>query len=415
MNVEYVTIQFPVPPETFATNEVRVLRELDVRIIVHGLRPSHPLAQPLLRERGLEGVVVTHNGLGPSLRGVLAGLLRPKLLAQALGWIVRSNHRNWRDAAVSLALLPRAFDILSGIERRRPDVVHMYWGHFPTIVGFLVQHSLREVVTSVSIVAYDLEREYGGAPSVAVRADVIRTHARVNAERLARFTGVPPDQINVIYNGVDLRWLERVRDRNVKARHRIVVAGRLTERKGMREALRVFARVLERWPTATLVMLGDGPDRPVLEKLRDSLGLGTTVELMGHVPHERVVRELAKAEVFMLLSRSEGERLPNAVKEAMACGCICITTPTPGISELVTHGVTGFVIDAADVDRATHVIDDVFAGRVDTQTLVNSAREHISATFDLYATAPRFTELWDAAIRSRQASRSGRQRRARAT
>ena len=403
MNVEYITIQFPVPPETFATNEVRVLTELGVRIIVHGLRPSHPQAQQLLRERGLEGVVVTHNGFGPSLRGFVAGLLRPKLLAQALAWIVRSNHGSWRDVAVSIALLPRAFDILSGIERRRPDVVHMYWGHFPTIVGFLVQHSLREVVTSVSSVAYDLEREYGGAPSVAVRADVIRTHARVSVEDLARFTGVPPDQINVIYNGVDLRWLERVRDRSVKARHRIVVAGRLIERKGMREALKVFARVVERWPTATLVMLGDGPDRPMLEKLRDSLGLGTTVELMGHVPHERVVEELAKAEVFMLLSRAEGERLPNAVKEAMACGCVCITTPTPGISELVAHGVTGFVIDAADVDRATHVIDDVFAGRVDTQTLVNRARDHIADTFDLYATAPRYLELWDAAIRSRRA------------
>ena len=177
MNVEYVTMQFPNPSETFATNEVRVLRQAGVSLIVHGLRPRHGRADDLLEERRLVGLPSSHNGIPATLRGVGRALARPALLGRALRWIVASSQRSWRDALLSVVLLPRAFDILAGLERRKPDVVHMYWGHFPTIVGYLVQRRLPDVVTSVSIVAYDLERAYGGSVDVAQRADVLRTHA----------------------------------------------------------------------------------------------------------------------------------------------------------------------------------------------------------------------------------------------
>ena len=123
------------------------------------------------------GLATSHNGIAATLAGVGHALTRPALLGRALRWIVASSQRSWRDALLSVVLLPRAFDILAGLERRKPDVVHMYWGHFPTIVGYLVQRRLPDVVTSVSIVAYDLERAYGGSVDVARRADVLRTHA----------------------------------------------------------------------------------------------------------------------------------------------------------------------------------------------------------------------------------------------
>ena len=404
MNVEYVTMQFPEPSETFATNEVRVLRQAGVSLIVHGLRPRQGRSDDLLEERRLVGLPTSHNGITSTLRGVGHALVRFGLLGSALRWIVASSQRSWRDAILSIVLLPRAFDILAGLEQRKPDVVHMYWGHFPTIVGFLVQRSLPGVVTSVSIVAYDLERAYGGSVDVAQRADILRTHARANVSRLAAYVGVEPTKVNVIYNGVDLAWLDPIRDRHVKVRRRIVAAGRLTRKKGMHEVLRVFRILRERWPDASLVILGDGPERGALESARSTLGLDGAVEFLGHVSHERVVEEMAKAEVFMLLSRSEGERLPNVVKEGMACGCVCVTTPTPGIDELVEHGVNGYVVGQEDVERAASIIDTVFAGRVDTDAIATRARARIVEAFDLHETAPRYLDLWRRAIEDRTAS-----------
>jgi colanic acid/amylovoran biosynthesis glycosyltransferase len=405
VDVAYVTIQFPAPSETFATNEVRVLSESGVAIVVHGMRRRHPAAGQLLRERGLAGLHTTHNGVGASVRGLLACLLRPGLFLSTLAWMTRVNRHNPRDMLLTLLLLPRAFDILSRLERRPPDVVHMYWGHFPTLVGYLVQRRLPEVVTSVSIVAYDLEREYGGAAEVVRGADVVRTHARANVQHIVRFTGIAADRVNVIYNGVDIGWLRRICDGHSKVKRRVVAAGRLTEKKGMAEVLEAFAKVRATWPDATLVVVGDGPDRRRLDAICERLALGASVEFLGHVPHARAIEEMAKAEAFVLLSRSGGERLPNVVKEAMACRCVCITTPTPGISELVEHEVTGFIVSATDPHVTSAILDDVFAGRVDATSLTTRAWERVEAAFNLERTARSYDRLWRAALGRRRSPR----------
>jgi colanic acid/amylovoran biosynthesis glycosyltransferase len=355
----------------------------------------------MLRERGVAHTDISNNGIRPTLHGLLAAIARPVLLLRSLHWIFRSNRSDARDLLASLLLLPRAFDILADLERRPPNVVHMYWGHYPALVGYLVQHRLPRVATSISIVAYDLNWEYGGAIEVVRRADVIRTHARANAAHIVRFTGVAADRINVIYNGVDVAWLKSIAARHHKVRHRLVVAGSLNPKKGIDDAITAFAYVRSTWPDATLVVVGDGNDRARLADLCRSLGVADGVEFLGHVPHARVIDEMSKAEVFMLLSRADGERLPNVVKEAMMCGCLCITTPTPGINELLADGVSGFIVPMRDAVGASEIVNQVFAGRVDKTKMISAGRQHIRLHFDLNRTAPRYEALWREALEGR--------------
>jgi glycosyltransferase involved in cell wall biosynthesis len=129
---------------------------------------------------------------------------------------------------------------------------------------------------------------------------------------------------------------------------------------------------------------------------------------LGLVAHARVVEEMAKAEVFLLLSKSDDERLPNVVKEGMASGCVCITTPTRGIEELVEHEVTGFVVPMSDPTSVAAIVDRVFAQRVDVSAMTERARDHIARDFDLGKTAPRYLALWGSALQSRKGSPSTR-------
>ncbi len=404
LKIAYVTIRFPEPSETFATNEVRVLAGEGASISVHGLRREHPSAARLRQEVRLPpDVVTTHNGIGASLRGLASALRLPLLLVETVAWIVRANvRRSSRDVWLSFLLLPRAFDVLAHIERERPDVVHMYWGHYPTIVGFLVQRRLPEIVTSVSIVAYDLLREYGGAITAIQNADVVRTHAQVNEDHVARFSGVPQDRISVIYNGVDVQWLESIRDAHEMVPLRIVSVARLVEKKGTDDVLKTFAALRSRVPGASLVIAGDGPDRARLETMCQDLGLSDAVHFLGQVPHARVVEEMAKAHVLLLLSRCEDERLPNVVKEGMVCGCVCVTTPTPGIAELVESGVSGFVVPMSDPAAACEVIDHVFSDDFHLASMQRRALHHITSSFDLTKTAPTYMALWSDAIERRR-------------
>ena len=53
---------------------------------------------------------------------------------------------------------------------------------------------------------------------------------------------------------------------------------------------------------------------------------------------------MAESRYFIFLSNKKSERLPNVLKEAMQCGCVCISSKTKGIEELIQHGVNGFTI-----------------------------------------------------------------------
>jgi colanic acid/amylovoran biosynthesis glycosyltransferase len=403
LSVTYVTMAFPERSETFATNDVRALRAGGVQVDVQCLRTGRPDSGALLEARGLSGLEVEHNGLVATVRGILAAITRPRSAIAALRWVLtrRGGRGPRNDVVAGLLLLPRAFDIVAALERRRPDVVHMFWGHYPAIVGHLVQSRLPNVVTSISINAYDLEWEYPGTPPVARRADVVRTHAHVNLERLVPFLGIPQDHIEVIYNGIDVERVDRLGDGIVKDPLSIVAIGRLVESKGMAEVVNVFERVRRSHPGATLDIVGDGPERLSLEDLARRIGVADAVRFHGHVAHDDAVRLMWRSRVAMLLSRATGERLPNVIKEGMACGCVCVTTPTPGIEELVRHGTTGFVVQSSDVESAAAIVSDVFAGRVDGDGITERATAHVRAHFDLAKTVSRYRDIWTHAVMQR--------------
>lgn len=401
MRVAYVTMQFPAPSETFATNEVRALVSRGVVLSVHCLRSRRDDSNDLAAARGVGEVEVTYNGIAASLRGALAAARRPLLLVRAWVWLIRTAWRAPRDLMLCLLLTPRAFDILAEIESRRPDVVHMFWGHLPTVVGYLVQSTHPWMATSLSLIAYDLERRFAGTIAVAHSSDVVRTHASANVAQVAEFTGIDPNRISVIFDGIDVGWIDRTRRGIARVPFRLLATGRLIPEKGMDDVLKAFAGVRERWPEATLAVAGDGPDRDRLMALRRSLGLGESVQFLGHVAHARVIEEMARAQVFLLLSRYGGERLPNVVKEAMACGCVCITTPTPGIEELVESGVTGYVVEGSDADSVVSIVDALFAKRVEAQSMSQAAASIVADRFDLSRTAPMYLTLWRVAVAKR--------------
>jgi colanic acid/amylovoran biosynthesis glycosyltransferase len=399
-------MQFPAPSETFASNDIGELVSGGCRISVHALRAPHPMLAELTEQRRLTQVRMSHNRLGSSLRGLFLAITQPLLLAQVLLWLFSSSRGNTKHLLRSLALLPRAFDIVEEIGAAAPDVVHLYWGHYPSIVGFLVQRRMPEVITSISLSAYDLEMKFGGTALVAKRADALRTLARINVDEIAKLTGVRAEDIAIIPDGVDVSGAGLRAGTVEKVPFRIVTAGRLVPEKGIDDTIEILARIKTRWESASLVVLGDGPDTGRLQRLAEARGLSRDIIFLGHVEHHRVLEELGKAEVFLLMSRHSAERLPNVIKEGMACGVVCITTPTPGIEELLTDRDTGFLVPMRGVERAVGVIDGIFSRGDDRQRLIARARRHVAANFDLKLTSARYLALWGKA-RARRRSGPG--------
>jgi glycosyltransferase involved in cell wall biosynthesis len=129
--------------------------------------------------------------------------------------------------------------------------------------------------------------------------------------------------------------------------HFILAMGRLNRQKGHDLLIRAFAAALKTHGEWSLVILGDGPLRNELADLAARLGISRAVALPGVV--DEPVEWLRSSGIFVHPSRYEG--FPNALLEAMSCGCAVIATDCPsGPAEIVRNGENGVLVPSEDVD-----------------------------------------------------------------
>jgi glycosyltransferase involved in cell wall biosynthesis len=171
------------------------------------------------------------------------------------------------------------------------------------------------------------------------------------ARDLAEVTGIPERDIRVLYNPTVTPeliaqaqlpsghpWLD-AKDRPV-----LLGAGNLSPIKDFATLIRAFARV-RRAQRARLMILGEGHERPRLEGLARDLGVAADVVLPGFRSNPYAF--MARADLFALSSRVEG--MPNAIIEALACGCPVVSTDCPsGPAEILENGRYGALVPSGD-------------------------------------------------------------------
>jgi glycosyltransferase involved in cell wall biosynthesis len=154
---------------------------------------------------------------------------------------------------------------------------------------------------------------------------------------------MPAAKIAVHHTGVDAASF-RPRDRaEAKAALGlagpvIVTAGALVPVKGHRLALDAISLV----PEASWIVVGDGPERPALEKIVRERGLEGRVRLLGARPHAELPGLLGAADV--LLHTAEREGLANVWVEALACGTPVVITETGAAREVVDRPEGGRIV-----------------------------------------------------------------------
>lgn len=158
--------------------------------------------------------------------------------------------------------------------------------------------------------------------------------------------GVDPQKITVIYNGVNFPVAnlekENARRQIGIAGHILLSVGRLVPWKGFRLLIKLMPRFLELNPFFRLVIMGEGPEKPALEKIVKNLRLEKKVVLVGRQSPAQLAIYLAAAEIFILNTGYEG--FSHQILEAMQAGVPVVTTASGGNREVVRQGENGFMI-----------------------------------------------------------------------
>ena len=136
-------------------------------------------------------------------------------------------------------------------------------------------------------------------------------------------------------------------DSFLKRQQIILCVGRLSPEKGHDLLLQSWATLADNYPGWTLRMIGDGVLRDNLHQTSERLGIQKRVEWAGTV--KNVWSEYQNSQIFVLPSRYEG--FPNALLEAMALGCACISANCDsGPAEMIHDGVSGLLCATEDVN-----------------------------------------------------------------
>ena len=171
------------------------------------------------------------------------------------------------------------------------------------------------------------------------------------------------------------------------ARPRLLCLGRLVVEKGFDVALSAFTTVLERFPDARLVIVGEGPERKNLATRAAELRLGNTVEFVGAVPVEEVPHWISEAAVVLIPSRLEGFGL--VALEAALLGRPVVATRVGGILEVVSHEQTGLLVEKDDSNGIANAVRSLLE---DPPTAYEMGRNAQTRARELFS--------WDAHVNS---------------
>ncbi len=207
-------------------------------------------------------------------------------------------------------------------------------------------------------------------------------------ERTIAIWHYPPHKVEVLYHGVDIqRFLpssdvrRRLRDEMGIAPQDMVIiaAARLSQEKCIERAIDAFDTLSRQYPQARLLIAGTGPSEEQLKTLASGKASKDRIRFLGHVNN---VHELYQMSDIYILS-SDNEGLSLAFLEALATGLICVATTCTGTTEVIEHGINGFLVEknTAAVEEGLRTV--LKLSPADRAVISKNAVRHVHEHFEI--------------------------------
>jgi len=407
--VAYILDTFPSLSETFILDEIIDLERRGVDLVICALNPgpggkSHDRAKPLALKT-VYSPPFTAAGPWRSLLHFVR--YHPTQFFQLLASMVSGYRRTPRSLLRLFRNLPAAFHFAEVLKARNVQHIVAHFASIPATLAMIVSQAT-QTPFSISTHAWDiyanraiLEQELGAARFVV-------TCTKSNREHLVNEYGAELSRkIHVVYHGVDIEYWQNRHDRGVPdeksgyrpktAVFRLMAAGRLVEKKGFSDLIKVCSLLVSRGKRFHLYLAGAGRKRKSLERLTARLGLEKYVSLVGTLSRQEMRDQYATADLFIVPSivAADGDRdgLPNVLLEAMAMGVPVVATRISAIPELIENGKSGILAPEKDHYELGAAITELLDSAELRKEIAAHARRRVTVDFDSRKTTERLYVL----------------------
>ena len=321
-----------------------------------------------------------------------------RVLAEAVGLIQRGHHvaiacrshAKIRTEAERLGIktypLPfrRPYDIESIfrltriIRQERFDIVNTHSGIDSWIGGLSARLARVPVLVRTRHLNIPLKRT--PLNFIHYLPDMYITCGENMRMNLIRNCGFPEDRVISIPTGVDRKFFEIKRNKDVAVKYGlsknspvITNVGILRSVKGHEVTFKAVKPVIKTVPEAKFLIVGDGPARERLENLVDELGIREYVIFTGFV--KSIPEIYSFSDIAVLSSWSEG--LPQSLIQAMAAGVPVVATTVGGVPEVVIHEETGILVEAGDSEGLAEGIIRLLKNPELCKRLTEKAKQYV--------------------------------------
>lgn len=194
-------------------------------------------------------------------------------------------------------------------------------------------------------------------------------------DRIISSLKIPSEKISVIYNGVDLDFVDSIRCDDKYPAPTLVSICRLVSYKRIDDLIRSMELLVREFPDIKLKLVGNGPQESYLRRFSRDMGIEDNIDFLSRISNEEVVQVLKRSHVFIMPSVVEGFCM--SVIEAMAANIPYIASNIPPIREATNGGVGGILYTPKDYIGLAENIRRLLQDESLYKKLSNDGRKHV--------------------------------------
>ncbi len=383
---------YPRISETFISNEILLLEQLGIPIRIFSMRhPRESFCHDSVRR-----IKARINYLPTELFLDFPRLLMPATFlalrnpARFLTALSKAGERfrRTRNLGTLKHLLQGAF-LTNQFLRHSPEVVHLHahFAHSPTSVA-LFTSILSGLDFSFTAHAKDI---YTSNPKQLREkidlASLVVTCTKHNKQYLQDIAGTNNTPIHCVYHGIDLDLFQHTeKKREPQEPYQILTVARLTAKKGIPTVIAALKQLEEKGIDFVYTLIGDGDDRDDIMQLIIDHGLRDKVRWLGTVPHDKVINEFSRTDLFVLgcnISKN-GDRdgIPNVLVESLAMGTPAVGTEVSALGEIIHPEETGLLVKPENPTATAEAMLRLLTDTTLREQTGAGGKRLVSTTFD---------------------------------